>query len=58
MTEDVKTLTKDLLEKAGEVKDLLGTFLEEQISQLEDPESGLVILKSFVSVKSTQASDQ
>jgi len=51
---DVNILTRDLLEKAGEVKDLLGTFLEEQISHLDDPESGLVILKSFVSVKGTR----
>ncbi len=51
---DVKCLTKDLLDKVGEVKDLLGTFLEEQISQLDNPELGLVILKSFVSVKGTK----
>jgi WD40 repeat protein len=44
----------DLLAKAGEVKDILGTFLEEQISQLDDPETGLVILKSFVSIKGTK----
>jgi WD40 repeat protein len=52
--EDVNKITKDLLDKAGEVKDLLGSFLEEQISQLDDPETGLVILKSFVSVKGTR----
>jgi WD40 repeat protein len=51
---DVKIITKDLIDGAGEVKDLLGSFLEEQISQLEDPESGLVVLKSFVSVKGTK----
>jgi hypothetical protein len=43
-----------LLAKAGEVKDILGTFLEEQISQLDDPDTGLVVLKSFVSVKGTK----
>jgi WD40 repeat protein len=47
-------LTLDLLDKAGDVKDLLGSFLEEQIAKLEDPETGLVILKSFVSVKGTR----
>ncbi len=47
-------LTKGLLDRAGEVKDLLGTFLEEQVSQLDDPETGLVVLKSFVSVKGTR----
>lgn len=50
----VKRLSKDLLEKAGEVKDILGTFLDEQISQLDDPENGMSILKSFVSVKGTK----
>jgi len=52
--EDVNSITKDLLDRVGDVKDLLGTFLEEQISQLDDPESGMVILKSFVSVKGTK----
>jgi len=50
----VKILSQDLLEKAGEVKDILGTFLEEQISQLDDPETGMSVLKSFVSVKGTK----
>ena len=50
----VERLTKELLDKAGDVKDLLGAFLEEQISQLDDPDKGLVILKSFVSVKGTK----
>ena len=54
--QDATSLTVEMLEKAGEVKDLLGTFLEEQISKLEDPESALVILKSFVSVKGTRNS--
>jgi WD40 repeat protein len=47
-------LTTDLIDKAGDVKDLLGTFLEEQIAKLDNPETGLVILKSFVSVKGTR----
>ncbi len=46
--------TISLLSQAGNVSDLLGRFLEEQISQLEDPELGLVVLKSFVSVKGTK----
>jgi len=53
-SKDVTGITGDLLDRAGEVKDLLGSFLEEQISQLDDPELGLVILKSFVSVKGTK----
>ncbi len=51
---NVQKLSVDLIARAGEVKDILGTFLEEQISQLEDPETGLVVLKSFVSVKGTK----
>jgi len=37
-----------LLSEIGDVSDLLGSFLEEQINQLDDPETGLIILKSFV----------
>jgi hypothetical protein len=51
---DVSNITVDLLDRVGEVKDLLGSFLEEQISQLDDPETGMVILKSFVSIKGTK----
>jgi len=46
--------TNDLLEQVGDVSDLLGNFLEEQISALDDPDTGLTILKSFVSVKGTK----
>ncbi|UCG26915.1 MAG: hypothetical protein JSV24_08010, partial [Bacteroidales bacterium] len=45
---------KTLLEEIGDVSDLLGAFLEEQISVLEDPDNGLAILKSFVSIKGTK----
>jgi len=45
---------KPLLEKVGDVSDLLGAFLEEQISALDDPDIGLAILKSFVSLKGTR----
>jgi WD40 repeat protein len=45
---------KDLLTKAGSVSDLLGQFLEEQIREMEDPEKGMSILKSFVSVQGTK----
>jgi len=51
---DVNDLTISLLGKTGEVKDLLGSFLEEQISLLDDPGSGMAVLKSFVSVKGTK----
>ncbi len=50
----IKKISTDLLVKAGDVKDILGSFLEEQISQLDDPDTGMVILKSFVSPKGTR----
>ncbi len=46
--------TNELLEQVGDVSDLLGSFLEEQISQLDNPDTGLTILKSFVSIKGTK----
>jgi hypothetical protein len=46
--------TRDLLKVIGNVSDLLGSFLDEQITQLEDPDSALAVLKSFVSVKGTK----
>jgi WD40 repeat protein len=48
------SFTLDLLQKVGNVSDLLGSFLDEQISILNDPEKGLTVLKSFVSVKGTK----
>lgn len=51
---NINRFTTGLLEKAGDVKDILGQFLEEQISKLDDPEAGLVILKAFVSSKGTK----
>jgi hypothetical protein len=51
-----KTLvfSKELLSKAGSVSDLLGQFLEEQIVKFDDPETGMTILKSFVSIQGTK----
>jgi WD40 repeat protein len=46
--------TKNLLQRTGNVSDLLGSFLDEQITQLSDPDSALAVLKSFVSVKGTK----
>jgi WD40 repeat protein len=46
--------SKSLLEKTGNVSDLLGSFLDEQISLLDDPDTSLAVLKSFVSVKGTK----
>jgi len=51
---EISGFTNDLLEQVGDVSDLLGNFLEEQISALDDPDTGLTILKSFVSIKGTK----
>ncbi len=48
------SFTIPLLEKAGNVSDLLGSFLDEQISLMEDPETAMTILKAFVSAKGTK----
>ena len=42
------------IKQAGDVSDLLGSFLEEQIAELEDPDRGLVVLKAFVSIQGTK----
>ncbi len=49
------TFTSNLLEKSGDVSDLLGSFLDEQILLLDDPDTGLAVLKSFVSAKGTRS---
>jgi hypothetical protein len=48
------SFTIQLLQKVGNVSDLLGSFLEEQIKELDEPDTGLTVLKSFVSVKGTK----
>ncbi len=53
-SESTIVLTNSILEKLGDTKDLLGSFLEEQIAHLDDPDTGLTLLKSFVSVKGTK----
>jgi WD40 repeat protein len=46
--------SKEILDRAGSVSDLLGQFLEEQIRELDDPDNAMAILKSFVSVQGTK----
>ena len=46
--------TIQLIESFGDVKDLLGSFLDEQIDELENLDEGLTILKAFVSSKGTK----
>ena len=52
--EEIENISRDMITRIGDVKDILGSFLEEQVSQLSDPEKGLTVLKSFVSVKGTR----
>jgi uncharacterized membrane protein len=52
-TERVK-FSKEFLDKAGSVSDLLGQFLEEQIREMDEPDNVTAILKSFVSVQGTK----
>ncbi|MBU0764233.1 MAG: saccharopine dehydrogenase NADP-binding domain-containing protein [Bacteroidetes bacterium] len=40
------TFSIDLLTRLGDVRDILGSFLDEQIASLEDTESALVIMKT------------
>ena len=57
MIKEVRSLSSSqlaLIEKTGDVSDLLGNFLDEQISLLAKPETALAILKSFVSYKGTK----
>jgi WD40 repeat protein len=51
---DKLQFSKEILNRAGSVSDLLGQFLEEQIRELDDPDTGMAILKSFVSVQGTK----
>jgi hypothetical protein len=43
-----------LFQKTGNVSDLPGSFLDEQINRLDNPEEGLAVLNSFVPVKGTK----
>jgi WD40 repeat protein len=46
--------SKELLTQSGSVSDLLGQFLEEKIKEMDNPDTGMTILKSFVSVQGTR----
>jgi WD40 repeat protein len=48
------TFTIEILNQIGDVKNLLGTFLNEQIAKMEKPDLANAILKSFVSAKGTK----
>ena len=42
------------LDKVGNVYDILGSFLDEQISHMPDPEMAMTVLKAFVSARGTK----
>lgn len=48
------TFTSTLIEKTGNVSDLLGSFLDDQISLMEDPDTAMTVMKAFVSGKGTK----
>ena len=48
------SLSLPLLNKTGNVSDLLGSFLDEQVSLMDNPDDALVVLKAFVSGKGTK----
>jgi WD40 repeat protein len=48
------SFTLELLNKTGNVSDLLGSFLEEQISLMENPDTAMSVLKAFISGKGTK----
>jgi WD40 repeat protein len=48
------TFSISLLSKVGNISDLLGGFLDEQIALMDDPDLAMSVLKSFVSAKGTK----
>lgn len=52
--EESLSFTLNLLQKTGNVSDLLGSFLDEQIALMEDPEAAMSVLKAFISGKGTK----
>ena len=51
---ELLTFTLALLQKTGNVSDLLGSFLEDQIALMDDPDLSMTLLKAFVSGKGTK----
>ncbi len=48
------SFTLALLSQIGNVSDLLGSFLDDQISLMDDPDTAMTVLKAFVSGKGTK----
>lgn len=46
--------SKELIDSVGHLEDILGTFLTEQVSNLEKPKLGWQILKLFITEKGTK----
>jgi WD40 repeat protein len=49
-----RAFTLAMLDSAGSITDLLGSFLEEQVAQMPDPQHALAMLKAFVSTRGTK----
>ncbi|MFC2090713.1 ATP-binding protein, partial [Bacteroidota bacterium] len=54
ISSDSNAFSLEHIKKVGDVTDILGSFLDEQINELEDPEIGLFVLKGFVSMQGTR----
>lgn len=51
---DTLLFSLSLLNKTGNVSDLLGNFLDDQIAGMDDPDMAMTVLKAFVSGKGTK----
>ncbi len=51
---DKPAFTVELLESVGKIDDVLGEFLDEQLSKTDNPENAMAILKAFVSGEGTK----
>lgn len=48
------TLTKDHIDRLGQIGDVLAEFVDEQLFKMPDPKKALTVLKSFVSLQGTK----
>ncbi|MFO7827331.1 MAG: hypothetical protein R6V23_01810, partial [Bacteroidales bacterium] len=53
-SKDGISISREIVQQIGDVEDILGDFLEQQIKTFENSEEVLYILKSFVSVQGTK----
>ncbi|MFC2089207.1 hypothetical protein ACFLT1_00415 [Bacteroidota bacterium] len=53
-SKDTQQFSISQLDAVGDVSDLLGSFLDEQIREMEDPDMAMSVLKAFVSMQGTR----